>query len=551
MAFLLVVDKFGQNIEFPLDKEKIHIGRSIDNDLVFPEDVVSRKHALVKSEQDHFIIEDLNSHNGVYVNGTKIKKKVLTHKDKIRIGVHWITFFDDSIETGESKTIFVSTNDHLEEENSSIIRNVEDIPSLLPEDAFIKKEVKPSIEEKGYKDALPSILPQESYSYEERDKLLFLLYEISTRLIGIEDVDEIFPIIMDLIFKVIDADLGLIIMIEPEKNDLVTKALKTKKPRDKGKKIKVSRTIINRIIQDKVAILSNETMSDSRFSKGKSIFLENIQSTICAPLWNHKDVIGVIQLISNSMKNQFTSRQLNLLTIIANQLAIVIEKAQLTEKIRQEKLLRDRLERYHSPDVIQLIMHGSEEAYLAPREQIVTILFADIVGFTEMSERLSPTRIGELLNEYFSVMSDIIFDNHGTLDKYIGDAIMAVFGAPFPGEDDPIRAIKVALRMQQRLKEMNEKRGEDGFDMRIGINTGKVVVGNIGSMKRMEYTVLGDPVNIASRLETIAKPNQILIGEETYRAIADSDIFNIKPLGKRKIKGRHKELMVYEVLSIR
>jgi adenylate cyclase len=145
-------------------------------------------------------------------------------------------------------------------------------------------------------------------------------------------------------------------------------------------------------------------------------------------------------------------------------------------------------------------------------------------------------------------MTDIIFDHEGTLDKYLGDGLMAVFGAPIVKNDDAERAIQAAKIMRKELVKMMENPSlEKKFKMRIGINTGKVVAGNIGSPKRLDYTVIGDAVNIAFRLESIAQPNQILIGENTYQKVKGK--FNINKIGSRMLKGKSKEVMVYEVLG--
>jgi adenylate cyclase len=185
---------------------------------------------------------------------------------------------------------------------------------------------------------------------------------------------------------------------------------------------------------------------------------------------------------------------------------------------------------------------------MTPTEKFVTGLFTDIVSFTPLSERLSPAEVSLLLNQYFRKMTDIIFDYHGTLDKYIGDAIMAVFGAPIERKDDAERAVKAALDMRKTLAEILEKIEPDKrFGIRLGINTGRVVAGNLGSPRRMDYTVIGDTVNTASRLESIAEPGQILIGEKTYASIKGK--FKIREIGKRSVRGKSKAIAVYEVLD--
>lgn len=279
--------------------------------------------------------------------------------------------------------------------------------------------------------------------------------------------------------------------------------------------------------------------------------IQQIRSAICVPLWRENKIIGVIQLDSVRIDNQFNQDDLELLKAIGSQAAMVIEQSALNERIGEEERMRNRLQRFHSPQVIEMILKGGEETIdeiMESKELIATILFADIVGFTRLSETMPPREINIILNRYFSRMTDIVFSHGGTLDKYIGDGLMAVFGAPMEKEDDAERAVRTALEIRRQLTAMMKTTSADRrFDIRVGLNTGRVVAGNIGSPKRMEYTVIGDPVNVASRLESIAKPNQIIIGEETFGFVKNK--FKIQEVGTRKVKGKSSEVMVYEVLE--
>jgi len=279
--------------------------------------------------------------------------------------------------------------------------------------------------------------------------------------------------------------------------------------------------------------------------------MRQIRSAMCVPLWKKDKIIGVIQLDSIRIDNQFNQDDLQLLKTIGSQMAMIIEQASLNEQIREEERILNRLERFHSPQVIDMILKGGVETkdnIMEPKDLTATILFTDIIGFTTLSEKMPPREINMILNQFFSRMTDIIFEYDGTLDKYIGDALMAVFGAPMEKEGDAERAIRAALKMRQALTEMMANTdAKKRFKVRIGINTGRVVAGNIGSPKRMDYTVIGDPVNIASRLESIAQPNQILIGEETHRHVKGK--FNINKVGAKKVKGKDAEIIVYEVLE--
>jgi adenylate cyclase len=232
-------------------------------------------------------------------------------------------------------------------------------------------------------------------------------------------------------------------------------------------------------------------------------------------------------------------------------MALVIEQAHLNEQIREEERLRNRLERFHSPQVIDMIIKGSQEAkdnIMEPKDLLATILFTDIIGFSALAEKMPPREINRLLTHFFSRMTDIVFKHDGTLDKYIGDGLMAVFGAPMEKKDDAVRAVQAALEMREELKIMMTliQTGRK-FNIRMGLNTGRVVAGMVGSPRRMDYTVIGDAVNIAARLEAMAQPNQVLIGEETWLRV--KHVFKIQKVGSRKIRGKSNEIMVYEVIS--
>jgi adenylate cyclase len=301
------------------------------------------------------------------------------------------------------------------------------------------------------------------------------------------------------------------------------------------------------VVQDRVAILTSDAQVDPRFATGDSIRFHGIRSAMCAPLWKGDEVIGIIHVDSPMQTKTFTPDDLELLSALSNYAAVAIQQASLNKKIQQEKVARERLEKYFSPSIAtRILSEGEKEA----QELESSVLFADIVGFTRLAERMDAPSVARLLNEYFSRMSEPIFEADGTLDKFIGDCIMAVFGAPYAQADHAVRAVSVALEMRARLNELNAERGGSAasISMRMGINSGIVVSGPIGSVKRKEITVLGDTVNIASRIESmVAESGQIVIGERTYELVKDR--FEVRDLGTVALKGRKESVRVYEVLS--
>jgi adenylate cyclase len=548
---LHVVTGDGMIFDYPFTGENITIGRSKKNDLSLRDITVSRHHAEIRKAEKGYLILDLGSYNGTRLNGKLIQTAPLHFGDKVRIGLTRLTLFerreagngnlesliltaDGDFETGQQKILETSLRETHEESRELLVS--------LARDAG--RSARRNVEDLKEKTSV-SLLAR-------MNKVLFVLYEISRQLNQITDFDELLNKIMDLIFMVIDADYGFLVLLGGQDGkDLVPVVVKQQEGLLKEQKeLRASKTLIRRVIRDKVALLTSNAMADTRLDGAKSIYLQKIKSAMCVPLWRKDKVIGVIELGTARVENHFNQDDLELLKAIGSQMAMVIEQAALNEQIREEERIRSRLERFHSPQVIEMVLEGNQEAkdlIMDPKELTATVLFMDIVGFTDLSERMPPREITILLNHFFSRMTDITFQYDGTLDKYIGDGLMAVFGAPMQKEDDATRAIQAALDMRKDLRLMMANMNQEkSFDIRIGINTGKVVAGNIGSPKRMDYTVIGDPVNVASRLESIGKPNQILIGEETYRLTKNQ--FEVLPVGLKKVKGKREAIMVYEVL---
>jgi adenylate cyclase len=226
-------------------------------------------------------------------------------------------------------------------------------------------------------------------------------------------------------------------------------------------------------------------------------------------------------------------------------------EASLRSRLRlyQERhLLRDTLSRYVSPEMAQEILKNPELLKLGGERLEVTVLFADIRGFTSLSERLAPETVVELLNTFFTEMVDLVFEYQGTLDKFLGDALMAEFGVPVAIPQAPARAVECALAMRRRLQEMQAQGRTPIQGMRIGINTGEAIVGNIGSDKRMDFTVIGDVVNVAARLQEYAKEleAEILISEATFRKVEGK--FNLAPCPPAVLRGRREATGIYQVL---
>jgi adenylate cyclase len=524
---------------------EVVIGRSPDCQVVLKDNGISRNHAKVVVTEDGVRLVDLKSKNGCQVNGVPVVEAPLKDGDRILLGRSQLTFSKSL----ESKVVLDDAKP-LMEEAGTIIRSVGELSRLLTSDTSAGQ---------GQVSAQVPVAPADVREIEKSNRILKVLTSVAKTLIAVRPVEEVLDQVMQIVFEHVPADRGfLMLQEEGGEHKLVPMVVKHREgtgPGEEGR-IAISKTIADKVMQERVSILSQDAQIDPRFlagGGGMSIRINSIRSAMCVPLWNQDQVIGIIHVDSPMRANNFTEDHLDLLTALANYAAVAIERSRLHQRIVAEERKRERLGRFLSPQVTSRVLAASDHdgfALGAPEVRDVSVLFADIVGFTSMSEKMTPAAVALMLNDYLSRMTDVIFKYEGTLDKYIGDAIMAVFGAPLDMPDHATLAVRSALEMRERLEEFNAERLKDMpmLRIRIGINSGKAVAGEIGSINKKEYTVLGDTVNIASRLESsVAKPGMIVIGENTWTAAKEH--FQIRSMGSAALKGKEKEVAVYEVLG--
>jgi adenylate cyclase len=308
----------------------------------------------------------------------------------------------------------------------------------------------------------------------------------------------------------------------------------------------LSRQVVRRVMRDRVAVLAADATTDPALGVSDSILRFNIRAFMCAPLWSHDEVIGVLY-VDSSKSARFGSADLDAFTALANAAAVAIEQARLASQLLEETRRRERLQRYHSPSVVSRILQATDaDTDMRAQEREVTVMFCDIVGFTSLCEQLPPAAAAALLNGFLTRMTDIVFDYEGTLDKFLGDALLAVFGAPFDQVDHAMHAVKAAIAMRHALAELNLLSQGPKLQMRISISTGTALTGDIGSPRRREFTVLGDVVNTAARIEDeVAAPGEIVISGATYVAVKDA--IKVRPLGSRTLRGRAGALEFFAV----
>ena len=510
----------------------LSIGRTEGNDLILNHPSVSRKHARFEPRSNAWWVIDLKSTNGVKVNGNLVTEAQVHSGDVIHIG-------SVQLDVKALPSVDFSGDSMFENASGTVIRRISDFNSEFGLDVSGVRS--PRIPSEPGSKAAPGFT---------REKIFQVLVQVAKAMLETEDLNGLLETVMDMIFRYLPVERGLIILFDEAGNPVpkLTKFLDDAEQQD----IPISRTILKMVAEQQVSLMTSNALEDARLLGGKSIAIHGIRSAMCVPLWNRNRVIGAVQVDSRIHVGRFTEEDLDLLTALANFAAVAIERAQLNEKFEQEQKIRSKMERYHSPAVVDEIVKGvisTDEAEI--RNADVSILFADISGFTTVSETKKPEEVAEFLSHFFSFAVESIFAFGGTLDKFIGDAVMAFFGAPIPQEDHADRAVLTGLMLQRLVGEWNAERVKQGLPevrIRVGINSGPAVVGNVGTEKRVDYTVLGSAVNIASRLESgVAKPGQLVISKNTLERIVGS--FQTESLGEFALKGLQQKMPVFTVVG--
>jgi adenylate cyclase len=367
-----------------------------------------------------------------------------------------------------------------------------------------------------------------------------------TRDIGLErELDKLLDKILLALFKFVNADRGVILLREAD-GSLQPRAARRRDGTDTP--IQVSSTILNHVIKERASVLTHDASMDFAASKGKSMILNRISSAIVVPLLHEQDVLGALWLDSESLA-QFQQKDLEICTAVGNQAAMFIENTLLAKKIEQEIVTRERFSRLLSPNLAEQVASGKLE--VKKGGQLVnecTIFNSDIRGFTRMSEGTSPETMIEMLNEYFELMVETIFKYDGTLDKFMGDGILALWGAPASHPDDAIRCVQSSLEQMEVLARFNRRRLEENqapLGVGIGIHTGPVVAGYVGSSKALSYTVIGDAANTSARLCGIALSGQVIVSESTLARLGNR--FEVEELPAAVLKGKERPLRIFNV----
>ncbi|HVF57604.1 MAG TPA: adenylate/guanylate cyclase domain-containing protein [Pyrinomonadaceae bacterium] len=547
MALLHIIDASGRQWQCPLSPHSLcTIGRAPDNTVVLDDPRASRYHAHIKPRDGSYVIVDgrvdgRRSANHVFVGGAQHYEHPLAEGDRITIGASELRFDSAEAREGESE---VRYDDRPLGHTQLLVSANDVIRSALLHRAATK-------EAPATNDELEAL--------RRKAKILALLYEMSKTLSSVFNLDAIFGKATEIIFDATPADRVVALLTDEdagagENGDAAGLKVVAMRVRDEtreaqGRRQSVGRTITRKVMRERAALLSQDAAADSEFAGVHSIVSQGVRSTICAPLVVESGVHGALYADRLDSLSTFTRDDLELVSAVAAQAAVAVENARSHQRLAREEVARANYSRFLPEYVVQQILENPESFKLGGVNQKITALFADIRGFTGLSEHAQPEKIVRLLNRYFTAMSDIVFAHGGTLDKYLGDGLMALFGAPTATPDDACNAVSAAVSMQRQMEIINEQLSVEGtqrISIGIGLNTGVATVGYIGSERRSEYTAIGDTVNLAARLEQNARPGQILLSEATAAAAVASGC-TFRPHPPITVKNREQPVVIFEV----
>ncbi len=547
----LVLSQCGKTQEIELAGEACTIGRHTGSTVELRGDsLVSRKHGVVSLVDGVATLVDEGSSNGTFLNGVRVNPKTpypLKDGDSFRIGSSTFFFYSGEKPPQQQKGLEASVSESKIIASlyggADISKSIQDIPEHLR--VGLKQSIAMGIPWKDLSGKKPEVAKESSV-----DKF-YILYQLGREVVRAGSLDGVLDVAMMLIFDVINAERGAIQLFNPGTGELVTRIAWQRSVGRTPEGFTFSKTVTDLVVHNKTSLVTSDTREDPRLQNARSIVQANIRSVISVPLsdWEKDDVLGVIYLDNNMSTYAFKAEDLDLLSAIANLVAIRLKQEMLFEQLRKEAVQRTNLERFLSPDVAEMVLQHTAEGKEVCFDVVnteATVLFADIVGFTKISEEMKSSNLACMLNEFFENMSKVVFAHNGSVNKFIGDSVFAVFGAPVDKEDHAGRAVEAGLAMQAEVERMRAVSGSK-YSLRVGVNSGDVIAGYIGPSKRLEYTVLGDVVNIAKRLEEIATPGKVFIGERTFELL--NGRFKTRQITGEKLKGKQRTVRMYEIIG--
>lgn len=514
------------------------LGRHPSNTLRLVDREVSKEHATIERMGRDFILRDLGSSNGTFVNGRRVAELRLRDGDEISLGASKLVFHTGETMVGAAAQVTApagaGANPGRAAPRVTVVAQSHSIPAFLAQmDQQVPQNFRPAEQ------------IQELATLKREYEKLRIAYEFHRQVSQQGKQADLFEQILSVAFQLLAADHGVV--LKPGTDGQFT-PVAMKHRQGSPPNVMVSDTVLQKVAETRKAVLTADAIIDERFSSSESIVAQGIRSAMAVPLMCKGQLEAVLFLDSRQQTNAFSEKDLTILSGIAAQAAIALENAALAAQIQAEAVTRAELSRFLSRAVAEAVIRGETEDLRQSRLAEVTCLFADIRGFTTLSENESPQEVVSMLNEFFTLMAGVVFRHEGNLDKFIGDCVMAVWGPPLSHPDDPARALRAALEMQDAVEVLNGSRmaaGKPPIEVGIGVNTGQAVVGYMGSTERHEFTAIGDTVNTASRLCGLARGGEVVANQSTIQKAGNG--FDAEPLPVTQVKGKEKGVQAYRV----
>lgn len=556
------------------------IGRGPACTLRLKDPAVSREHAVLCEEEGvGWVLEDLDSRSGSFVNRVRTRKAVLLDGDSIRLGTveFRLRVRSSRPALGEvaPSDVRVVTTRHMPTARLSLdvvkfrtsARFLEDAGlgdlSELPEAEQPAQNPTPGTEPgQGGLTHLTHLthLPGQglgsgSEPRTATERRLELLIQISTSLAAIHQPQRLaretavrlvgmFPQARRVGFFSLEED--------PKGGEDVLRPTYLLDQSGQGGQIQISQSVLQQSIEARCAIVSEDVRSDPRFSVSESLTEAGVVSILCAPFCLGQRVLGALYLDTADLSAPFDEAALRIVSGVAALLASSFENARLFARAQAESVRRASLERYFSPDLVERVLRGDLPLAREGRKAEGTILFVDIRGFTHLTIVTDPEVLVATLNAYFASMQRIVFRTRGTVERFGGDSILSYWGIIDQDPDAPAHALRAAIAMQIEVFRLNPEltsAGRPPIQIAVGLNTGEVIAGDVGSSERYEFTILGDAINMARRFEALAKAWEIIAGSATIAA-AGEDVLH-RPLPPTTVKGKEDAVQVSLVYGLR
>jgi adenylate cyclase len=490
---------------------------------LFPDKKVSRAHGRIWEEGGLYWIEDLHSKWGTRLNGVEIKDR---GKHQVRIG--------DLIVAGDT-TLRVESSRLPDAPKRT--RYLEHGTMLLPEARHPEAAVAIADASASLQDAVPVKVVGA-----EAARRLRVICDLPVQLAGKADRESLLRIIVDRLVEVIpNAESVGLVLRDPKSDALLLKAYHS------DGQCSVSETLARRAVQSRKAFIWKRSIAGDLSG---TLLAGPIAVGMYAPLLWQDEALGVICADTHQADAVFTEDDLRLMVMVAQYAAMTVANHDLQEKLLRESAVKANLLRQFSPAVAERLLAHRGQLQLGGERRAVTLLCSDIRGFTKMSSQMQPDEILKTLNEYFGYLVPVVFANHGMIDKYLGDGILAVFGSPEPDPEHHEHAVRAALEMQAAVSWLNASRSARGapiWQVGIGIHCGEVVQGFLGTSDRMEFTVIGETVNRTSRYTDAAMAEQILISPELHERV-----WRLVEAEATSITTKHEgEMRAYRVLGLK